>query len=149
MINDIILDSNNYVAEFSSRYGGNCYRLIHKESRADVFRFPEDENDLQNEIFLFGNPILFPPNRIRNGSFIFEGREYRLPVNEPENGCHIHGDLYRRYFRPDRISDNQVDFYYSSNEKEYIGFLNSFDIIRHYTLDENGLCEVTEIRNLS
>lgn len=39
-----------------------------------------------------GHPILFPfPNRMKHGKFTFEGREYRLPLNE-SSGLHaIHG----------------------------------------------------------
>lgn len=36
-----------------------------------------------------GTPILFPyPNRVRNGVFTFEGKEYRLPVKNGPNAIH-------------------------------------------------------------
>src|SRR5438093_1197603 len=47
-----------------------------------------------------GNPVLFPfPNRIRDGRFTWDGREYQLPINGP-NGKHaIHGFACRRKWR--------------------------------------------------
>lgn len=39
-----------------------------------------------------GFPILFPfPNRIRDGKFAFEGKEYRLPTRDPAGKNAIHG----------------------------------------------------------
>lgn len=39
----------------------------------------------------FGNPLLFPfPNRVRKGTFKFQGHTYHLEPNTPE-GHHIHG----------------------------------------------------------
>jgi aldose 1-epimerase len=31
------------------------------------------------------------PNRIRDGKYTFDGVEHRVPVNEPERGCALHG----------------------------------------------------------
>jgi aldose 1-epimerase len=43
-----------------------------------------------------GNPILFPfPNRVRGGSYSFEGQAHRLHVNETARGNHIHGLVAR------------------------------------------------------
>lgn len=36
-----------------------------------------------------GTPILFPyPNRVRGGAFTFEGKQYRLPINNGPNAIH-------------------------------------------------------------
>jgi len=43
----------------------------------------------------YGIPILFPPNRVPGGKLPFNGREYRLPINEPPDN-HLHGELCRR-----------------------------------------------------
>jgi aldose 1-epimerase len=45
-----------------------------------------------------GVPVLFPfPNRIRDGRFVWEGKEYRLPPNNGPNA--IHGFACRRPWR--------------------------------------------------
>ena len=47
-----------------------------------------------------GIPILFPfPNRIRDGRFSWDGKEYRLPINDPSGKNAIHGFACRRPWR--------------------------------------------------
>ncbi|SHE38951.1 aldose 1-epimerase [Seinonella peptonophila] len=50
--------------------------------------------------FKFGTPILFPPNRIKKGSFSYHGRQYQLPLNETTN--HLHGEIC---YRPWKVID--------------------------------------------
>jgi aldose 1-epimerase len=56
-----------------------------------------------------GIPILFPfPNRIRDGRFAWEGREYQQPLNDPAKKNSIHGFACRRpwRFRNSNSADN-------------------------------------------
>ena len=78
---DVVLNSGGYIAEFSSQRGATCFRLFHERSGREILRFPEDEETFFENVFLYGNPVLFPPNRIRGGKFSFRGREYCFPVN--------------------------------------------------------------------
>ncbi|MDA8345430.1 MAG: aldose 1-epimerase [Thermaerobacter sp.] len=39
----------------------------------------------------YGLPLLFPPNRISDGTFTFNGETYRFPINEPTLHNHLHG----------------------------------------------------------
>ncbi len=145
---DITLESSRYLAEFDSDHGGFCGRLYHKPSGSELLRTPESEEMYNGNRFLFGNPILFPPNRVRNGEFTFEGREYRLPINDTFSGCHLHGDLHRMPFTVERTACGEVDFLYRAERGEYEGFPHAFTIRRRYTLsDATGLREITEIRN--
>ncbi|MDZ4846306.1 MAG: hypothetical protein SH857_12235 [Chitinophagales bacterium] len=50
-------------------------------------------NDKSRGIFL----IPFP-NRIRDGSYVFEGKEYQLPINKPNENNAIHGFIWNRKF---------------------------------------------------
>ena len=44
-----------------------------------------------------GTPILFPfPNRIRDGRFSWDGKEYQLPLLDSTGGHAIHGFVCRR-----------------------------------------------------
>lgn len=145
---DVTLKTGRYLAEFDSSAGGVCYRLYDKGSGCELLRTPDSEEALEKNPFLFGNPILFPPNRIRGGEFTFEGRQYRFPINEPDTGCHLHGALYRTPFAVERVSEEEVVFAYRAGEGEYPGFPHAFRVERHYTLsDDAGLKEVTRIFN--
>lgn len=44
--------------------------------------------------FKYGTPILFPPNRVKGGTFTYKGKTYQLPLNEPTN--HLHGEICYR-----------------------------------------------------
>jgi aldose 1-epimerase len=44
---------------------------------------------------MYGTPILFPPNRVKNGRFNYLGRVYNLPINEPPH-YHLHGEISRK-----------------------------------------------------
>jgi aldose 1-epimerase len=54
-----------------------------------------------------GIPVLFPfPNRIRDGRFSWDGKEYQLPANDPSGKNAIHGFACRR---PWRVADLGAD----------------------------------------
>ena len=131
---DVKLENGGYVAEFRSDLGGNCYRLYHKESGAELLRSPENEEKLFSQMYLYGNPILFPPNRIRDGEFEFEGRKYVFPINEPATNSHIHGALYKKAFKIVKQTSSAVEFLFEAKTGEYLGFPHNFHIERAYEL---------------
>ena len=141
------LSSGGYVAEFAPETGAACFRLFHEPTGSEILRFPKSEEDRQTNVFLFGNPILFPPNRIRGGKFVFDGREYVFPVNEPKTGCFIHGNLLNLAFSVAKKTENEIVFEYFAKSREYLGFPHDFGVKRRYKLGENGLEEFTTITN--
>ena len=146
---DITVRGGGYEAEFRSDLGGNCYRLHHIRSGAEILRTPDSEEELGASMYLYGNPILFPPNRIRDGAFEFEGRSYQFPINEKKTGCHIHGELYKTPFEVAELSEDSVSFYFEAKAFEYLGFPHAFSIIRSYKLAENGMTETVKVSNFS
>lgn len=142
-----VLSAGGYIAEFSADIGATCFRLFYEPSGAEILRFPSSESERNTNIYLFGNPILFPPNRIRGGRFVFNGREYVFPVNEPKTGCFIHGELLNMPFVRSETRSDEIVFAYSVKKGEYIGFMHDFTVIRRYILSENGLEEQTTIVN--
>ena len=147
MYTDVKLENGGYVAEFRPDIGGNCYRLYHKDSRAELLRSPKDEEELFSHVYLFGNAILFPPNRIRGGEFEFDGRKYSFPINEPATNSHIHGALYKAPFKIANQSSSKVEFYFEAKAGEYLGFPHDFHIERVYELLEDGLVETVKVYN--
>lgn len=148
MINtDIHLSGGGYEADISSAHGGTCFRLLHTSTGADILRTPKNEAHRSENVYLFGNPALFPPNRIKGGRFEFAGREYVFPLNEPATGCHIHGAMWEQRFEIVAQSEAHVRLRYRAAQGKYIGFPHAFTFIRDYTLTENGLTEQTEITN--
>lgn len=84
---------NDGVAEIMIEKGNN---LIRFESKGYPVIVPPSDLNIFNEdmfsSFKYGTPILFPPNRIKQGQFTFQERLYSLPINEPPNH-HLHGEM--------------------------------------------------------
>lgn len=57
----------------------------------------------------FRGRILFPFNdRIPGGRYRFEGRDYRLAVNDPDSDCALHGLVYDRAFDVDGVEEDEA-----------------------------------------
>jgi aldose 1-epimerase len=85
--------NNGAEAEFWPMFGFNCLRwqMPTPYGRRDLlYAAPDwDTNPVPTRS---GVPILFPfPNRIREGEFTFDGKNYQLPLNDPGSKNAIHG----------------------------------------------------------
>jgi len=144
----INLSGGGYSAVINLNRGANCISLRH-EFGAVILREPEDPNVLDNP-YLYGMPILFPVNRIDNGCFTFDGRQYRLPINEPATGCHLHGELHRTAFEIIEKTDHSVKCRYAATKTEpYLSFSHTFEIIMEYALKADGFYHTVTITNNS
>ena len=86
--------------------GANILSLRHKAH--PILREPETIPQLKGAPVLFGFPLLMPPNRTCNGSFTFEGAEYKLPVNEVAHNNHLHGLLHSAPFEVLSCSETEL-----------------------------------------
>ena len=99
MSDKYLLKCGPWEAECLPRWGMNTVALRY-EGR-DILRCPENEDMLhETDIspLLYGQPLLLPANRTRDGKFTFEGTEYQLPLNETETMCNQHGQLFMTPF---------------------------------------------------
>jgi aldose 1-epimerase len=79
-----------------------CQCLSYRAGALDVVAGPASPDVWREHPHRGGIPILFPwPGRVAGARFTFEGREYRLPVNDPL-GHSIHGFACERAFRVTR-----------------------------------------------
>ncbi len=88
--------------------GFNCFRwrLRHGEQLLDVL-YADAAFFRGGRPTGSGTPILFPfPNRIRDGRFTWDGRDYQLPRNDHEHVNAIHGFVFDR---PWRMVDRGAD----------------------------------------
>lgn len=138
-----------YSAKIDARRGATCFSFMHLPSGSEVYRTPRSDEEYNKNVFLFGNPILFPPNRISGGRFVFEGREYVFPVNEPETSCHLHGKLYSMPFLVRASDASSAEFVFHAKSGEYMGFIHEFRIVRKYSVSDGGLSETVSVTNLS
>ena len=88
-------------AEIVPELGNNCYtfKVADGDRWMDVIESPPDLATLKERPTTYGNPILFPfPNRIRGGTFTFEGETYQFD-KPPESPTSIHGVLLNQPYQ--------------------------------------------------
>ncbi|MBQ8885268.1 MAG: aldose 1-epimerase [Clostridia bacterium] len=141
------IQNEKYEAEFLSEYGGNCVRLFHKPTGTELLRSPADLCVMQETPLLYGTPLLVPPNRISGGKFVFKGREYVLPLNEPEHNNHCHGELYRSTAEVATQKEDEIVFRFFS-DKTYLGFPHKVELLVRFKLDDEGMSKDVTVRNL-
>ncbi|MDF2986536.1 MAG: galactose mutarotase-like enzyme [Eubacterium sp.] len=140
--NCIPLSCGNWEAEVLPSFGANLIAFRYKG--LPVLRTPDSIEQLNENPCLYGNPVLFPPNRTADGRFLFEKREYHLPVNEPLTGNHLHGMLYNAPFDVSEITDRSA-VCLLKNKGEWFPFDFSMEI--SFELDGEGLTQHIAIHN--
>ncbi|WP_256760008.1 aldose 1-epimerase [Cohnella sp. WQ 127256] len=93
----IYLKHGAYSAILLPGIGGNLISFRDDDRDFRFIREPEgtEWSSFVEEAMLHGIPVLFPPNRYDAGTFEFEGRTYKFPINEEHTGNHIHGFVYK------------------------------------------------------
>lgn len=153
MLNDIPtlrLSAGENTADICPLMGANPIRL--KLGEADIYRTPPDLSTFQGAPNVYGEPLLFPPNRISGGRYTFNGRVYTFPLNEPERGHHIHGLLSATPFSLIKVTEKpdeaRADFgFEATKERPYLTFPHTFTVIRTFVLNQNGLFQRLCIKN--
>ena len=90
----------DYTALLIPGMGANLIRLTNTRLGAEILRAPADDEveTFKGRPHVFGLPLLFPPNRIADGRYTFEGRTYQFPITiETEHNYH-HGILKSQPF---------------------------------------------------
>ena len=138
-----------YSAKINLSRGANCISLRNSKYDARILREPDYSDSLDNP-YIYGMPILFPANRISGGKFMFEGREYAFPINDPNTGCHVHGTIHEQEFQVvSGGKDYVICSYRATREEAFFGGQNGFEITISYYLTDDGLVQKTKIKNLS
>ncbi len=104
------------------------------------------KEQLEENPYLHGSPILLPANRTRDGKFTFAGTEYALPINEPATGCHLHGVIHEKPFKVCEHTPDSITLVYD-NSGECYPF--DFRLIVTYTVSDKGFAQHYEIENTS
>jgi len=115
--------------------GNKLVQLIHLPGQKSIH-----ENDL------YPSALLAPwVNRVRNGNYSFEGRNYQLPINEQNLGNAIHGFLSRKPFEVfEKKSTHElaeVSFIHNYTG-DFQGFPFPFLFTLTYRLNKHGVFSV-------
>jgi aldose 1-epimerase len=89
----------------------------------------------------YKSAVLFPfPNRLENGTYRYEGREYSFPTEEKFHGNAIHGFVWKEQFKVLEMSADDTGgmarvAYYNSGERNYFPFAFGLVIVFTYSAD--------------
>ncbi|WP_062234504.1 aldose 1-epimerase [Fictibacillus sp. FJAT-27399] len=60
------------------KWGSNLISLKWKKGNLELLRTPSTKEEYISKPYLYGIPILFPPNRIDRGEFTYNQKTYRF-----------------------------------------------------------------------
>ncbi|WP_317854819.1 aldose 1-epimerase [Chakrabartyella piscis] len=129
----ILLSKGSWKALISPSQGMNTYSLTYKNM--PLLRTPTSSTVLHQNPHIYGNPLLFPPNRTDAGQFCFDGTIYHLPINESSTNNHLHGFLAETLFTILQQTNTSVIAQFS-NKDELFPFPFQLDV--EYFLDDFG-----------
>jgi len=152
----VLLETNVYEAIIVPSIGANLVRLYNKEKEVDILRTPtEDEvGTFLLKPQIFGVPLLFPPNRIEDGTYTYAGKKYQFPITIPAQNNYNHGILKSQDFTitRTRISNDAVEVeasFFSNriNNAIYANFPHDFNCRIRFILTDNELTHIVTIQN--
>jgi aldose 1-epimerase len=150
------LRSGNYEAALLPEIGGNLIAFRDTAKGYSLLREPSQDEmaDFKARPMVHGIPILFPPNRYKDGKFSLHGKQYEFPINEPKTGNHLHGFFYNIPWEVSDFGTNETESYVvivqrvNEHHSAYRYLPHTFDFSIRYALSEAGLKQEVIITNL-
>lgn len=148
----------DYTALLIPGMGANLVRLANTRLGVEILRTPaaDEIETFRSRPQVFGLPVLFPPNRIADGRYTFEGRTYQYPITiEKEHNYH-HGVLKSEPFIVSKARETAEEVmiecrYYANagNDAVYRNFPHEFRCKITYWLTAEGLEQEVMFSNRS
>ena len=149
LVFQFVLIADGYEADILPERGANLVALTRPALGLSSVRTPASLESFTTENpYLWGIPILLPPNRISGAQFTFEGRTYRFPMNEPAIGNFIHGMLHETPVPcVEQAADHAVFLFRATAEQPYMTFPHAFTLRIAFALEEDGLHQRITVTN--
>lgn len=153
----VLLETNVYEAILVPSIGANLVKLFNKEKGVDILRTPteEDVETFLSRPQIFGVPLLFPPNRIEDGTYEFRGKKYEYPITIPAQNNYHHGIIKSQPFTitRTRISSDALEVeasFFSNriNNAIFENFPHEFVCKIRIILSDNELTHIVTFSNL-
>lgn len=138
----IPLRCGKWTAQVSPRYGMNTLSL--RWNDRPVLRSPGSLEEFLRLPEGYGTPPLLPANRTKDGTFVFDGRIYTLPINDRFH-THKHGYVHTSAFTVTFRSESVVEGILENHGEIYpFPFLMTI----YTALKENGLHQSYTLKNI-
>lgn len=148
----------DYTALLVPSVGANLVRLANTRLGVEILRTPEagEVETFRSRPQIFGLPILFPPNRIEDGRYTFDGRTYQYPITIEKERNYHHGILKSQPFAVSKAIETEKEVliecrYYcnAANDAIYRDFPHEFKCKIVYRLSDDGLEQEVVFSNRS
>lgn len=138
----VVHSSENFNIEIYPNLGASLQRFV-KNNIQIIDGISNDDEGLETYKQRYNSSWLFPfPNRIENGKYLFEGKEYQLKTNETALHNALHGFVYNKNFDliQEEVSENftELKFHYSYGGAIQ-GYPFPFDFQVSYTIKLNTI----------
>ena len=156
-IDAVLLETNVYMAVMVPSMGANLIKLYNKVKDVDILRTPtqEDMETFRSRPQVFGVPLLFPPNRIEDGTYTYAGKKYEYPISIPAQHNYHHGIIKSQPFKVTRthISAEAVEVeasYFSNciNRDIFVNFPHEFICTMKFVLTDTEMTQTVSFTNL-
>lgn len=130
----------------------NCFEIDLSHKRHSIIKGFDTQTDItSNSVAGYYGAHLFPfPNRIEDGRYEFEGKNYQLPINEGSRNHAIHGFLHDQSFNcvKEVITSNEASIVLQYEATEgFEGYPFHFVFELKYTLNQTGLHIQARVEN--
>jgi len=122
---------------------GASLQQLNLNNNAIINGISDDENGLETYKKMFNSAFLFPyPNRVEQGKYSFNGKNYQLVCNETQLNNAIHGSVYNKSFTIENIVSSETKTSILLNY-DYNGELEGFPF--PYKLSITYIFEVNKV----
>lgn len=149
--------AGDYEAVMVPGVGANVIKLTNVKRQVEILRTPDNFEAFKSRPQVYGLPLLFPPNRIEDGTYTVNGKTYKLTITNIPKNLHCHGIIRTLPFNITRAEiiekDEAVEIEASFisnmfNDAIYSYFDHEFECKLFYRLSKDGLEQkVTFINN--
>ena len=153
----VTLCAGPYEATVLPGIGGHVVALRDTVRDLRLLREPLDVADdlaaYRRDPIPYGIPLLFPPNRIADGTFTCCGETYRLPINEPARHNSLHGFFARGPWQVSSLGARGgvarllLRRQLRAGDEEYGYFPHRLTLALSYELSGQGLRHAVRVRN--
>lgn len=152
------MEAGGYEALMVPSIGANMVKLVNKEKGIHILRTPslEEVETFRSRPQIFGLPLLFPPNRIEDGTYTYNGRKYQYPITIPDQHNYHHGIIKSQPFMVTKtvVGNDSVEveasfFSNAVNDAIFVNFPHEFECRMNFRLSAAGLVHTVTFVNVS
>ena len=153
----VLMETNVYEAILVPSIGANLVKLYNKTKQVDILRTPtaDEIETFKSRPQIYGVPLLFPPNRIEDGTYSFKGKKYEFPITLPNQNNYHHGiikseafTITRTRFSSDAVEVEASFFSNRINNAIFENFPHEFVCKIRFILTDNEMTHIVSFTNL-